>query len=380
MDSVTEVSSSGIFSRIGQSLIGALIGLLLVPGSMILLYWNEGRAVIASTGLAQGEKQLVEAGGASVDPRNDGKLVHLSGGLSTTQPAQDQVFGVVSPSLLVLRRKVEMYQWKESKTSHSSTSVGGTKTTETTYDYNQVWSEQAIDSGSFHSSAQHHNPEMPLESATTVSQAARLEAYGVDPALLEHVKKLSPVGDSAAPPAGYRQDGGYLYRGADSSSPQVGDVRVSFSGLAQQTVSVVAQQSSGILAPFHASNGYLIALIEPGTVDAKTQFAQARTEENQLTWILRGAGFVLIMVGLMLALRPLSVLGSVLPFLGGLIEAGAFFFALALAAPLTLLTIAFAWIAHRPLLAGALIAAAAVAFFLSWRHRPRREAAMARAT
>jgi len=321
----------------------------------------------------------VEASGAGVDPRNDGKLLHLSGGLSSSRPAQDPVFGVVSPELLVLRRKVEMYQWKESKTSHSSTSVGGTKTTETTYDYDKVWSEQPIDSGSFHSSAQHHNPEMPLESATTVSQSAKLQAFDVDPALLEHCKKLSPVGDSAPPPEGYRQDSGHLYRGADPASPQVGDIRVSFSGLAQQTVSVVAQQSSGTLAPFRASNGYLIALIEPGTVDAKTQFAEARAEENQLTWILRAVGFVLMLVGFMLALRPLSVLGSVLPFLGGLIEAGAFFFALAMAAPLTLLTIAFAWLAHRPLLAGALIAAAATAWFLSWRHRPRKQGAMAAA-
>jgi transmembrane protein TMEM43 len=58
------------------------------------------------------------------------------------------------------------------------------------------------------------------------------------------------------------------------------------------------------------------------------------------------------------------VLGSVLPFLGGLIEAGAFIFALALSVPLTLVTIALAWFAHRPILGCGLIAAAVAVYFL----------------
>ncbi|MBV8062968.1 MAG: TMEM43 family protein [Nevskia sp.] len=378
MDSVTEVSSSGVFSRLGQSLIGALIGLLLVPASVVLLYWNEGRAVIASTGLAQGQKQLVQAAADRVDPQHDGKLVHLSGALSATQPAQDQVFGMADAGQVVLRRKVEMYQWKESKRSHSSTAVGGTTTTTTTYDYNKVWSDEPIDSGQFHSSGGHGNPPMPLRSETSISQSAKLDAYTVDQNLLQHFKVFQPLAAQSAP-AGYRAQDGVLYRGNDPAAPQVGDLRVSFSGVAPQTASVVAEQSSGALTPFSTANGYTIAMIVPGTVDAAMMFAQTRAEESQLTWILRGVGFVLMMVGFMLGLRPFSVLGSILPFVGGLIEAGAFFFALAVSAPLTLLVIAIAWVAHRPLLGGALIAAAALVFYLGHRNRPRKQGAAAAA-
>ncbi len=46
-DSVTEVTTTGWLQRIGQSIVGALIGILLVIGSIILLWWNEGRAVEA---------------------------------------------------------------------------------------------------------------------------------------------------------------------------------------------------------------------------------------------------------------------------------------------------------------------------------------------
>lgn len=371
MDTISDVSSSNIFSRVGQSLVGALIGLLLIAGSIMLLYWNEGRAVVASTGLAQGQKQLVEASGSGIDQHNSGALVHVTGMLSTNEPARDGLFGTPDPHLLMLRRKVEMYQWRETRSSHSTTSVGGTKTTETTYDYSKTWSEAAIDSGQFRPAAGHLNPAMPLRSATAVSEAAMLQRFDVDPELLQRCKTFVTI-DNVAAPAGYSREQDYLYRGADPSNPQVGDIRVSFSGLLQQTVSVVAQQAGGTLAPFHAADGYVIAMIEPGTVDAAAMFAQNRREESRLTWILRGAGFVVMMIGFMLALRPLSVLGSVLPFLGGLIEAGAFFFALAMAVPLTLVTIALAWLAHRPLVGGALLAAAAVVFFLSWRHRPRK--------
>ena len=41
----TETSSQGFGSRLGSSLTGLLIGPLLVIGAIVLLWWNEGRAV-----------------------------------------------------------------------------------------------------------------------------------------------------------------------------------------------------------------------------------------------------------------------------------------------------------------------------------------------
>jgi hypothetical protein len=212
---------------------------------------------------------------------------------------------------------------------------------------------------------------MSLRSATAVSNAATLGPYKLDAELLREAPADSPV-SAPADAAGYSQDNGALYKsvnGGSPANPQVGDVRVRFTGLPAQTLSVVAGQSAGALTPFHSANGFVIALVKTGTVDGATMFAEKKQEENQLTWILRGAGFLLMMIGFMLFMRPLSVLGSVLPFLGGLIEAGAFIFALALSVPLTLVTIALAWFAHRPLLGGGLIVAAlAVYFLLGARH------------
>jgi hypothetical protein len=56
-DHFTETTSQGFFSRFGNSLFGLIIGPpLLVIGAIVLLWWNEGRAVQAIVG--QGCREL----------------------------------------------------------------------------------------------------------------------------------------------------------------------------------------------------------------------------------------------------------------------------------------------------------------------------------
>src|ERR1700676_5035950 len=85
-DSFTETSTEGWGSRFGGSLVAALIGLVLVPAAVVLLYWNEGRAVDAIRALNRGAAAIVEVNAAAVDPAMDGKLVHVSGMLRPTTP------------------------------------------------------------------------------------------------------------------------------------------------------------------------------------------------------------------------------------------------------------------------------------------------------
>jgi hypothetical protein len=372
MDSVTETSSVGLFGRLGQSLISTLLGLLMVPGSIILLYWNEGRAVDAYRALSQGQKLVQEADAATADARFDGHLVHISGLAQTSQPARDDVFGVSGPDLLRISRKVKMYQWKETKQSSSHTGLGGTKTTTTTYDYTQVWSESPINSEQFKNPAGHVNPEMPLRSGIADSADARLGAWRLDSGVLAQANNFQTIPPTGANNAeGFRVDGQHLYRGANSNQPAIGDVRVDFLGIAGQTLSVVAGDAGGTLAPYRSGNGYVIALLQPGVADAAGMFGKKEAEEGNLTWILRGVGFVMMLVGFMMISSLLTTLASAVPFFGGLVEAGVFIFGLAAAVPITLLTIAIAWVAHRPLLGVPLIVAG-VAFFVLMhrRHRP----------
>jgi hypothetical protein len=265
--------------------------------------------------------------------------------------------------LLRLSRKVEMFQWEEEKTTRSHKSVGGSETTETTYSYRKKWSDQSLDSTRFHEASNHRNPPMPVESTITNADGVRLGAYRIAPGLLQEVTAFTPF-EAGSAPAGYQKIGEILYRAREIDDPAVGDLRVSFQAVPAQTMTVAAGLAAGGLAPFHGANGYRIALASPGTLTAGEMFQEKKHEESILTWVLRGVGFILMLVGFLLVFGPLSVLAGVLPFLEGLVEAGVFLVALTLAVPLTLITIAVAWFAHRPLIGAALIVAGAASVFL----------------
>ena len=147
---------------------------------------------------------------------------------------------------------------------------------------------------------------------------------------------------------------------------------MSFASIPAQTVSVAAAQSNGVLTGYRDANGYTIALAEPGVVTAAGLFHDEQKSEGQLTWILRGAGFVAMLIGFVCVTRPLTMIFAVVPFLESLVGAGAFLVALTLAVPITLATIAVAWIVHRPLIGGLLLVGAVVAVYLLRQLHPRR--------
>src|SRR5262249_11427046 len=144
---------------------------------------------------------------------------------------------------------------------------------------------------------------------------------------------------------------------------------------AAQTFSVAAAQSNGTLTAFRDADGYTIALAEPGLVTASALFHDEQQSENRLTWILRAVGFVVMLIGFICLTAPLTTLFAVVPFLESFVGAGAFLIALTLSVPITLLTIAIAWIAHRPLIGiGLLVAAAGAIYLLRTLHPKQRPA------
>ena len=377
-DSVTDVTTTGWLQRLLGSFVGALIGMLLVIGSVVLLWWNEGRAVDAIRALDQGARQVVEANATAVDPANNGKLVHLSGMMTARTPAKDAEFGIGGNDLLRLRRNVEMFQWTEQKTTHTQKNLGGSETTETTYNYRKEWSDRPVDSSHFRESGGHRNPVMPVHSATFDSPDVQLGPYRIDHGLLESVSAFQAFDPTVAAnsPADYRKTGDMLYRGDDPANPAIGDIRIRYSAVPSQTMSVVAAQGGTALAPFGAANGYRIALAEPGVIPAAAMFREKAHEEGVLTWILRAVGFALMLVAFLLMASPLTTLLGVIPFLETLADVGVFMLALLLALPLTLLVIALAWITHRPLIGGALLVAGfAIGYLLHRLHRARRPTA-----
>ena len=369
-DSVTETSSQNIFQRIGGAFVGAAFGLILFLVAIGLLVWNESRAVDAIRGLGQAAREVVEATPSPIAPAQDKHLIHLTGPLIAHGPVSDPDMGLTKTGLVHLKRTVEMYQWEQHEESRSQTSIGGSQTTQKTYTYTKKWSEDPIDSTGF--KGNHANPEMPIRTQVFTASEVTMADRTLTPKLLDELDDYASVAPPEMAPDGYRREGSELYRGDDPGSPRIGDVRVRFSGVSAQTVSVIAEQSGALLTPYKTKSGYRVGLVVPGDVDADEMVAQKKSEEKTLTWILRGVGFLCFFISLLLFGGPLGVLADVLPFLGAIVGGGVFFFALAFSIPLTLITIAVSWVVVRPLIGIGLILAAVAILFVVHRLRPRR--------
>jgi len=361
-DSVVETTERGWFGRLGGSVAGAFIGFLMVVGSIVLLSWNEGRAVDAIIALNAGAKAVRSVPADAVQPTNEGKLVHVSGAVAVPGRLNDPVFNVGHPSALRLERTVEMYQWRQTDENKSEKSVGGSETTTTTYRYVKEWSERPIDSSAFKRPDGHRNPPMPYRSATIEARGARLGAFALDPSLVKQVSAFERLGPdpSAVLPQGFAWVGEQLYRGAVPDQPQVGDLRVGFRVVPVQTFSVVGAQMNGTLTGFPGERGQTITLVEAGTRSADTMFQHAKADEATLTWILRAVGFFVMLFGVLFMASPILWLASLLPFLESLVGAAAFGVAVVVSVPLTLTVVALAWLAHRPLIGAGLIVAGIV--------------------
>lgn len=358
-DHFTETSTQGYFSRLTSSLAGIIIGPLLVLGAIFLLAWNEGRSAKTEAALNEGQKSVVSVSSSLVNSANEGKLVYLSGKAETSETVSDDMFGV-SASALRLRRSVQMFQWKEKKSTSSSKNLGGSKTTTTTYDYEKVWSDHKIDSSDFKHQDGHQNPSsFPYEQEKFIAEDAHIGAFGLSESLIDKLDGEKPLSVNVKPKRGLVSYNGGFYSGNSPQSPQIGDVTIKFFVLEPGTVSVVAGQVGDTLSPFSASNGNEIALIKSGVQSSDALFQMARDENSMITWLVRGGGFLLSMIGFMLFMSPLSVLADVIPFLGSLVGAGTGLVSIALAFVVSTITIAISWFAYRPMAAIVLVAAGA---------------------
>ena len=382
-DSFSVTSNTSWFSRIGKSIGGIFFGLILLVVGVVLLFWNEGRAVQTYKSLKEGQGIVVHVEAGEVDPANDGKLVHLNGDAVTDGVLLDEDFGVAADALR-MRRDVEMYQWEEKQESKTEKKLGGGEETVTTYNYSKAWSSGLIDSSAFQQADGHHNPpEMPYESLSWDAEGVTVGAFALSSDLLSRLGGFADlpvreVPEGATWPEDAQPAQGRIYLGANPSSPQIGDVRIAYSVVEQGPVSIVAEQRGDTFVEYRAKAGDSIAMIEPGTRTAQEMFESAIAGNTILTWMLRLAGFMLLWFGFSLIFAPLSVLADVIPFLGNLVGMATGFFAFLLALAVALVVIAVAWIFFRPLLGILLLAMAVAAGFAGLkilRRKPQPQAA-----
>lgn len=186
-------SSESWISRMGKSIVGVLIGIVLFFVAFPVLFWNEGRAVQTAKSLEEGSKKVVSVSPGTVDPANEGKLVHTSGEATTDETLTDSEFGI-SAKAIKLTRTVEMYQWKENQKKETRKKLGGGEETITTYTYEKVWSDEVIKTESFHVDSNnngqtgHQNKgSKPVDDMTYEAKVVTLGAFTLPKSLVSKI-------------------------------------------------------------------------------------------------------------------------------------------------------------------------------------------------
>ena len=357
-DVFTATTQTSWTARIWESIKGVLVGLLLLVAGVVLLFWNEGRAVQTYRSLAEGKGLVIGVDAARVDPANEGKLVHVSGEARAPGHVGDGDFGVTTDGL-ALERKVQMYQWKEHSQTETRKKLGGGEETVTTTTYSQVWSDRRIDSSSFKRPAGHANPEMRFPGKEFYARDARLGAFRLDQPVLSQLSATRDVPVDADLVASLRgrlggqaqaYEGGF-YIGANPAQPRIGDLRVTFAAVPEGPTSVIGRQAADGFAPYQTHAGDKLLMAESGLKSSDQMFKEAVDENRVLTWILRLVGAILLLVAFVLILKPLEVVADVVPLIGNIIGFGAGVAAALLTAVVAPLIIAIAWFWYRPLVA-----------------------------
>ncbi|MCA9794176.1 MAG: TMEM43 family protein [Candidatus Eremiobacteraeota bacterium] len=356
----TEVSSQGWLSRLMESIGGVLFGIVLFLIAFPVLYWNEGRAVRTARGLAEGKSAVISVSADKVDPANEGKLIHLSGQATAEGTLRDDQFPVEVANALQLRRVVEVYQWEQQEKREKRKKLGGGEETVTTYTYHETWSEQLIDSSQFKEHGYDNPRNKPYESANWVAKDATVGAFKLT-SLTDDVNAWVEIPFDKSPPGRLQVDHGELYLGANPARPVVGDTRIRFEAVKPTQVSIVAVQQSDSFSPYKSETGTTVFRLVVGQQSAEQMFEKMEAENNMMTWVLRGVGFVMMLIGVGMVFRPLVVVADVVPLFGSLLEVGVGLVALAIAVPCALAAIALGWIAYRPVVGiGLLVGAVAV--------------------
>lgn len=340
--------------KIGDSFGGIIIGIVMVIVGIGLLWWNEGNNVKNIKTTAELEDNYVDVKSDSISPKNEGKLVAVSGKLINDAELVDDKFNITIKTPL-MKRIVEVFQWEEKEESDDNDNKR--------YIYSKVWSDDLIDSSEFHD-AGHDNPANKLyDNKTFTSDDVKVGAFSLTNA---QINKLSTKGsfndfnEESISSLSLKTSGSYITNSDDIDNPKVGDVRISFKYNDSSEISILAVQSGKSFKAFTSKAGKSVNKVVDGSLSGKEIIEDIKSEDNFLKWGLRGVGALLCIIGFVAILSPISTITGFIPILGSVVGAAVGLVSFALGLSLSLIVIAIAWIRFRPVLGISLLAIATI--------------------
>ncbi|MEM7616879.1 MAG: TMEM43 family protein [Pseudomonadota bacterium] len=372
-DQYREITTTSWVKRIGNSLKGIIIGIILFLLSFPLIWWNEGRSVDRIKTLDEGRGLVVAVSADKVDAANNDALIHISGKAVTDDILKDSFFGV-EENALKLKRKVEMYQWKETSETKTKKNLGGSETKETIYKYRKIWSEKVINSSNFKKPEGHQNPSsMPYKTQIFTASNINVGAFNLSKPFIGKINKFSnyPISQQnfnamdEMLQQSFKLNGNEYFYG-NPNNPEIGATRITYNVVKPLDVSVIGKQNKSLIDTYFTNNGN-IEILENGRVSAEKMFSSAESENNLATWVMRLIGLVMMWTGLAMVFAPIKVLGDVVPLFGTILGAGIGIVAGVISLVLSFVTIALAWLFYRPIIGSILLLAAGLFLFGGFR-------------
>jgi hypothetical protein len=363
-------------NRLLDSLKGAGKGFIIFGIGTILLFVNEGNYVKNAKTIGAAEKAVVRVNDISeVNPSLNGKLVHAYGFADTQDVLADEAFGV-NERAIALVRKVEFYQYEERTKTEKKDKVGGSEETTTTYTYEKKWVSSPIPSGGFADPEYKgkntvlDNLDTKVKSQSQYASNVTFGAYKLPSFIIRSIRGGVPVelrtsNDELLAKLGLKIgnqvqiQGNVVYFGKSSSSPQIGDVRVTLTKVMPADISIIAKMIGSTFEEYIApGTNRTFTAVEMGTVSAEAMFASAKQANKFLTWLLRLIGIILVVCGLKMAFNILPTLLKVLPPLSKIVGAGVGLVCTVGGGAWSLIIIAIAWLFYRPLIGVPMLIAA----------------------
>lgn len=367
-----EITTRSWGSRIKDAFVGILIGLALIVGAIVLIFWNEKHSLHMAQSLEQTQKVLIPVPNAPINPQNNLKVVYVSGMATTKDNLVDSLLGV-TVNAINLDRKVEMYQWQENVKTETQSQMGGSEKEVKTYSYKKIWSSELINSSNFKQQEGHQNPAfMPVQPLLQYATTVKVGDFLLPSSLIEQISVGKSINLSDANKQALNQKlnkpveliNNELYLGKDPQTPTIGDVKINISAVYPQNVSIIAQQTGETLQPYLAPAGESIILLSTGIISSAQMIQDALSDNKVMAWILRGVSLLMLVIGFSLILKPLVVLADVLPFLGSIVGFGVGFVGFILGLSVWVIATAIAWFATRPIIAVGAVVVVAILVYL----------------
>ncbi len=345
------------FGRRRSSVPATIFGFLFLFLSTIGLWLNEGRSVDQMDALYEMQQAIVTLPDTKYQADLDNKPILIQGKVKAISPVEDPEFKI-STNGLVLKRTVEMYQWKQMARDEARN--------ETSYSYKKEWSSEPIDSSNFKDPEAHYNPPFPYPNKSFTTEA-KIGDYTLSNEVLNKISTSKVLGLSSFPHKinDAINHKSFLFMGKDITAPTLGDVKISYKYAPEGDYSIAAKASKQLLINYTTENNKSLSFVRNGIVSVSKIFNDEQSNNTALTWALRFAGLFVMFLSFFTMLRFFTAFSDYIPIVGPLLNGVNSIIAGVLTLIFGSLVIAIAWFSARPMLSiSILIIGGVVAFVL----------------